>query len=133
LRAGANVVYGGNTYNVFTMNPTILDRTTPEMAVNAEEVFAPIVTIVTYQNFEEALALVNQSKYGLQAGVYTSDPKQIDLAYERLEVGGVVINDIPTFRSDILPYGGVKASGIGREGVMSGIGEYSYTKTLIQK
>jgi acyl-CoA reductase-like NAD-dependent aldehyde dehydrogenase len=132
LRAGANVVYGGNTYNVFTMNPTILDRTTFDMAVNTEEVFAPIVTIHTYQNFEEALALVNQSKYGLQAGVYTTNPKQIEQAYQTLDVGGVVINDVPTYRSDVLPYGGVKASGIGREGVMSGISEYSYTKTLVQ-
>jgi acyl-CoA reductase-like NAD-dependent aldehyde dehydrogenase len=133
LRAGANVVYGGNTYNVFTMNPTILDRTTPEMAVNSEEVFAPIVTIVTYQNFEEALALANNSKYGLHAGVYTTDPKQAELAYQMLDVGGVVINDIPTYRSDLLPYGGVKASGLGREGVLAGISEYSFTKTLVRK
>jgi acyl-CoA reductase-like NAD-dependent aldehyde dehydrogenase len=133
LRAGANVVYGGNTYNMFTMNPTILDRTTPEMAVNAEEVFAPIVTVATYQNFEEALALVNQSRYGLQAGIYTADANQIELAYQTLDVGSVVINDIPGYRSDLLPYGGVKASGLGREGVMAGLAEYSYTKTLVQK
>ena len=132
LRAGANVVYGGNTYNMFTMNPTILDRTTPEMAVNTEEVFAPIVTIETYENFETALALVNQSKYGLQASVYTTDPKQAELAYQTLDVGGVVINDIPN-RADRLPYGGVKASGLGREGVMSGLAEYSYPKTLVTK
>lgn len=133
LRAGANVVYGGNTYNVFTMNPTILDRTTPDMAVNAEEVFAPIVTVTTYQHYEDALAMANHSKYGLHAGVYTSDAKKAELAYETLDVGGVIINDIPGYRSDLLPYGGVKASGLGREGVLAGIAEYSYSKTLIRK
>lgn len=133
LRAGANVVYGGNTYNALTMNPTILDRTTPNMDVNAEEVFAPIVTVVTYNKFEEALTMVNASKYGLQAGIYTNDPEQIELAYRTLDVGGVIINDIPTYRADLLPYGGVKASGLGREGVLSGIAEYSYPKTMIIK
>lgn len=132
LRAGANVVYGGNTYNMFTMNPTILDRTTPGMSVNAEEVFAPIVTVTPYEDFETALQLVNQSQYGLQAGVYTQDPKKVERAYQTLDVGGLVINDIPTYRCDMLPYGGIKASGIGREGVMAGILEYSYPKTLIQ-
>lgn len=133
LRDGANVVYGGNTYNALTMNPTILDRTTSEMAVNAEEVFAPIATVTTYSQFEDAIALSNQSKYGLQAGVYTSDYHQAELAYQRLEVGGVLINDIPTYRADILPYGGIKESGVGREGALVGIDEYCYTKTMIRK
>jgi acyl-CoA reductase-like NAD-dependent aldehyde dehydrogenase len=133
LQSGANVVYGGNTFNALTMNPTILDRTTPEMAVNAEEVFAPIVTVTFYQDFEEALAMANESKYGLQAGVYTHDARQMELAYQLLDVGGVVINDIPTYRCDRLPYGGVKASGLGREGVLAGIAEYSSVKTLVVK
>jgi acyl-CoA reductase-like NAD-dependent aldehyde dehydrogenase len=133
LREGANVIYGGNTFNALTMNPTILDRTTPEMAVNAEEVFAPIVTVTPYAQFEEALALVNQSPYGLQAGVYTNSYAQAELAYNTLDVGGVIINDIPTYRADILPYGGIKDSGIGREGALVGIDEYSYLKTLIRQ
>ncbi len=133
LKGGANVVYGGNTYNALTMNPTILDRTTTDMPVNAEEVFAPIVTVATYGSFEEALALVNQSKYGLQAGVYTSDFTQAEQAYHTLDVGGVIINDIPTYRADLLPYGGIKDSGTGREGVLAGIDEYSYMKTLVRK
>ena len=133
LKAGANVVYGGNTFNALTMNPTILDRTTPEMAINAEEVFAPLVTVATYQQFDEAIYLANQSRFGLQAGVYTSQAQQMELAYQDLDVGGVVINDIPTYRADFLPYGGIKASGMGREGVLGGIDEYTHVKTLIQK
>ena len=115
------------------MNPTILDRTTPDMPVNAEEAFAPIVTVAAYGSFEEALALVNQSRYGLQAGVYTSDFTQAEQAYHALDVGGVIINDIPTYRADLLPYGGVKDSGAGREGVLAGIDEYTYVKTLVRK
>lgn len=133
LKAGANVVYGGNTFNALTMNPTLLDRTTPEMAVNSEEVFAPIATVMTYERFEDALAMVNQSRYGLQTGLYTGNLNQAELAYETLEVGGVIVNDIPSYRCDLLPYGGVKDSGLGREGVLSGIAEYSYPKTLIIK
>lgn len=133
LREGANVVYGGNTFNALTMNPTILDRTTPEMEVNAQEVFAPIVTVASYSQFEEALAMVNQSTYGLQAGVYTNDFSQAELAYRTLDVGGVIINDVPTYRADILPYGGIKDSGIGREGAICGIDEYSYLKTMVRK
>jgi acyl-CoA reductase-like NAD-dependent aldehyde dehydrogenase len=133
LKAGANVVYGGNTYNALTLNPTLLDRTMPDMAVNTEEVFAPIATVATYRNFEEALSLVNQSRYGLQAGVYTSDFSKAEQAYQTLEVGGVTVNEIPTYRADLLPYGGIKDSGTGREGVLSGIDEYSYLKTLIRK
>lgn len=131
LQAGGNVVYGGNAFNALTMNPTILDRTTPEMAVNADEVFAPIVTISSYSDFLEGLALANRSRYGLQAGIYTNDLKKAEQAYRYLDVGGVLINDIPTFRADLLPYGGVKDSGMGREGVLAGLDAYSYLKTLI--
>jgi acyl-CoA reductase-like NAD-dependent aldehyde dehydrogenase len=89
--------------------------------------------VATYNQFDEAIALSNQSKYGLQAGVYTSDSKKAELAYQTLDVGGVLINDVPTYRADILPYGGIKESGVGREGALVGIEEYCYTKTLIRK
>jgi acyl-CoA reductase-like NAD-dependent aldehyde dehydrogenase len=133
LKAGANVVYGGNTFNAFTLNPTIIDRTTPDMAINTEEVFAPIVTVATYPNFDEALRLANHSRFGIQAGVYTNNPQQIEQAFQELEAGSVLINEIPTYRADLLPYGGVKTSGIGREGILCGIDEYSTLKTLIRK
>lgn len=132
LKAGANVVYGGNTFNAFTMNPTLLDRTTPEMDVNTEEVFAPIATVNFYRNYETALNLVNQSRYGLQAGVYTHHSAKMERAFQTLAVGGLMINDIPTYRADLLPYGGVKDSGLGREGVLSGMDEYTYLKTLVR-
>lgn len=132
LQAGANVVYGGNTYNPFTLNPTLLDRTTSGMAVNADEVFAPIATIASYETFEQGLAMANQSRFGLQAGIFTSNPAQVLQAFQTLELGGLIVNDVPTFRSDVLPYGGVKESGLGREGVYVGMDEYTILKTLIQ-
>ena len=76
---------------------------------------------------------MNQSRFGLQCGIYTNDMNQIEKAFQTLDVGSVIINDIPTYRSDLLPYGGIKDSGIGREGVLTGIAEYSYIKTLVQK
>ena len=133
LKSGANVIYGGNTFNALTMNPTILDRTTPDMAINTEEVFAPVATVATYEKFEEAITLANYGRYGLQAGVYTNNPKHVEQAYQNLDVGGVIINDIPTYRADLLPYGGIKDSGTGREGVLCGMDEYTYVKTLVQK
>lgn len=133
LKQGANVVYGGNTYNALTMNPTLLDRTTPDMAVNAEEIFGPVATINTYQDFNDVLAQVNQSRYGIHAGLYTDRPEHIEASYHTLEVGGLLINDIPSYRSDRLPYGGVKASGLGCEGVLAGIHEYTHPKTLLIK
>ena len=128
---GGNVVYGGNTYNALTMNPTIFDRTTPSMRINREELFAPLMTLTLYDSYEDALTLANASEYGLQAGIYTADWHKAQRAFEVLDVGGVLINDVPTTRLDYLPYGGVKASGFGREGVMTGIAEFSTLKTLV--
>jgi acyl-CoA reductase-like NAD-dependent aldehyde dehydrogenase len=132
---GAQVLTGGklNSGSINGILPTILVGTTPEMKVNQCECFAPIVTVTPYPDFETALNWVNQSTFGLQAGVYTTSQNQAQKAYETLEVGGVIINDVPTFRADYLPYGGIKDSGLGREGVLTGIAEMSYIKTLIQK
>lgn len=130
---GAKVILGGDAVSPTIMNPTILAHTTPEMPVNCEECFAPIVTVTPYDTFEEALSLVNDSDFGLQAGIFTRDRNQANLAYETLDVGGLIINDVPTFRLDYLPYGGVKDSGLGREGVLTGIAEMSFIKTMIIK
>jgi acyl-CoA reductase-like NAD-dependent aldehyde dehydrogenase len=89
--------------------------------------------VIPYRTFEEALAQVNDSDFGLQAGVYTTSQNQAELAYQTLEVGGVIVNDIPTFRLDALPYGGIKDSGLGREGILTGVAEMSYLKTWIAK
>jgi acyl-CoA reductase-like NAD-dependent aldehyde dehydrogenase len=87
------------------------------MRVNCEEVFAPVTTVRPYTDFDAAIAEVNASPYGIQTGVFTHDMRRILRAFERLDVGGVVVNDVPGFRVDHAPYGGVKASGLGREGV----------------
>lgn len=133
VRQGAELVYGGEAVNAYTMTPTILAQTKPEMKVNCDEVFGPVVTVTPYQHFEAALAAVNDSSFGLQAGIFTTDRNQAHLAYETLDVGGVIINDVPTFRLDYLPYGGQKDSGLGREGVLTGVAEMSYIKTMIRK
>ena len=92
--------------------PTLLSQTTPEMKVRCEEVFGPVCTITPYQTFEEALAEVNDSKYGLQAGVFTNDINRAFEAHRTLEVGGVIVNDVSAFRADQMPYGGSKESGL---------------------
>jgi glyceraldehyde-3-phosphate dehydrogenase (NADP+) len=103
----------------------------PELKVNRQEVFAPVVTVQTYRDFDEALRAVNDSSYGLQAGVFTSDVKRIFQAYEELEVGGVMVNEVPTWRIDPMPYGGVKQSGFGREGLRYAIEEMTEPKLLV--
>ncbi|MFC1481152.1 aldehyde dehydrogenase family protein [Candidatus Neomarinimicrobiota bacterium] len=116
VAAGAQVIAGhkleGSVYH-----PTIIAGTAPEMKVRCDEVFGPVVTVSPYDNFDEALDLVNDSRYGLQAGVFTNDVNLIHQAYNQLEVGGVIVNNTPTWRIDHMPYGGVKDSGDGREGV----------------
>lgn len=115
------------------LGPTILDRVRPEMKVSCREVFGPVLVVQTYRTWDEALALANDSDYGLQAGVFTRDARRMLGAYEALEVGGVVGNDIPTLRLDHLPYGGVKASGFGREGLREAMREMSEPRVLLWK
>jgi acyl-CoA reductase-like NAD-dependent aldehyde dehydrogenase len=128
---GAEAVTGGVPLDDTIYSPTILVRTTPDMTVNREEVFAPLVTITPYDTLDEAFALANDSDYGIQTGLYTTDPEVANRAFDVLEAGGVVINDIPTYRADLLPYGGVKQSGLGREGVLGGLESYCTPKTLL--
>jgi acyl-CoA reductase-like NAD-dependent aldehyde dehydrogenase len=101
------------------------------MKVNCEEVFAPVVTVRPYTSFADALATVNDSPYGLQAGVFTTSLPKAWQAYETLDVGGVVINDVSGYRVDHMPYGGVKASGLGREGVRYAIDEMTEMRLLV--
>ncbi len=96
--------------------PTVLTCTKPNDRVIQEEIFGPVVSIEPFKSFKDAIELVNNSRYGLQAGVYTSSIEHMKLAFDQLEVGGVIMNDIPGFRVDAMPYGGVKDSGTGREG-----------------
>lgn len=124
---GAKVVYGGET-NGNILKPTIIINSTSKMTINCKEAFAPIVNIISYDEWDEAIDLVNDSTYGLQAGIYTLNINRAIDAIKRLEVGGVIINDIPSFRVDHMPYGGVKNSGLGREGIKYSIEEMTELK-----
>jgi len=112
---GARVLTGGKLEGTL-FAPTVITDTTPDMRINHEEVFAPVISIAPYDTFAEALQMANAGDFGLQVGVFTQDINRVMRAFSTMEVGGVMINDIPTFRVDQMPYGGVKGSGIGREG-----------------
>ena len=126
---GANIVTGGGRDGVM-YEPTILENVKPELRISWLEAFAPVVVIYRYRDYEEALKGVNYSIYGLQAGIFTRDLKKAFRAFEALDVGGVILNDIPTFRIDHMPYGGVKESGFGREGLKYAIEEMTELKLL---
>ena len=128
---GAKILHGGNRKSTY-LEPTILTNTKNTMKVCCEEVFAPVVIIEKFQTFEEAVDFVNDSNYGLQAGVFSDSIKEINYAFQNLEVGGVISGDIPTFRVDNMPYGGVKNSGLGREGIKYAIFEMLEPKLLVK-
>jgi acyl-CoA reductase-like NAD-dependent aldehyde dehydrogenase len=127
---GAKVVCGGNRSGTL-LAPTVLTGTAEAQRVNCQEIFAPVVTVEAYDDFGEAIARVNRSPFGLQAGVFTRDIKRLMYAYEELEVGGIIAGDVPTFRIDHMPYGGVKDSGMGREGIRYAIEEMTEPKLLV--
>lgn len=132
VKEGAKVLIGGKRDGNI-LEPTILTNTRPHMKVISEEIFAPVVSIEPYNEFSDAIKMVNNSYYGLQAGVFTNDFKKIQQAYVQLEVGGVIINDYPTFRIDPMPYGGIKDSGLGREGIRYAMEEMTELKLLAIK
>jgi acyl-CoA reductase-like NAD-dependent aldehyde dehydrogenase len=130
VAGGAKLISGGER-NGSMVTPTILTATTPGMKVRDEEVFGPVVTIEPYDDFEQALADVNHSRFGLQAGLLTRDAGQILTAFRELEVGALIVGDTPTWRLDPMPYGGVKESGLGREGIRSAIEEMTEPRMLV--
>jgi glyceraldehyde-3-phosphate dehydrogenase (NADP+) len=132
LAAGAKLVCGGEVRGR-CLDATVLEDVDPSLDICAQEAFAPIVTLHRYREFEEALAFVNASDFGLQAGVFTRDLALALRAFEALEVGGVLINQVPTFRVENMPYGGIKDSGFGREGVRYAMEEMTEIKSLIIK
>jgi len=115
VEAGGTLLAGGGLRDTL-VEPTLLEDVPKEEPVVSDEVFGPVAVLTTYERFEQALAMVNESRYGLQAGIYTRDLAKIQMAWEELEVGGIIQGDVPTWRSDPMPYGGVKNSGVGREG-----------------
>jgi acyl-CoA reductase-like NAD-dependent aldehyde dehydrogenase len=124
---GARLVEGGRREGRLVW-PTVLTDTRPEMKVMCQEAFAPLVSIVVYDDFDEALRLLGDSPYGLQAGVYTQDLRKAFRAVAALDVGGVLVNDASIFRVDHMPYGGNRMSGIGREGVRFAVEEMTNLK-----
>ncbi|MBC8103590.1 MAG: aldehyde dehydrogenase family protein, partial [Cytophagales bacterium] len=131
IRGGATaLLLGSRQPGTTLLHPTVLTNTKPEMSVWREETFAPIVLIEPYDDFREALNRVNDSRYGLQAGVFTRDIHLIFEAFATLEVGGIIANDVPQYRVDNMPYGGVKDSGFGREGIRNAIEEMTELRLL---
>lgn len=130
VRGGARLLCGGQRTGSL-LEPTVLTGTRSDMKVNCQEVFAPVVTVEPYDDFDKAIRQVNNSAYGLQAGLFTRDAKLMFTAYEELEVGGLIAGDVPSFRIDHMPYGGVKDSGLGREGLRYAIEEMTEPKLLV--
>ena len=130
IEGGAKLVAGGERKDSM-LSPAILTATQPGMKIRDEEVFGPVVLVEPYDDFEQALADVNHSRYGLQAGLLTRDAGRILTAYRELEVGALIVGDTPSWRLDPMPYGGVKDSGIGREGVRSAIHEMTEPRMLV--
>jgi len=131
IEEGAKLLCGGQREGSY-YSPTVLTETKPAMKVCALEIFGPVVTLEPVDSFEQAVAEINNSEYGLQAAVFTNSIHQMDYAHRHLEVGGVIINDITTFRVDHMPYGGVKNSGLGREGVKYSMFEMMEPRLLVK-
>lgn len=130
VTGGAQLLCGGKRRGTL-VEPTVLTHTTPRMKVSCEEVFAPVVVVEPYDDFDEAIRRVNDSPYGLQAGVFTRDARLLFRAFEQIEVGGVIANDMSSFRIDHMPYGGVKDSGMAREGLRYSIEEMTEPRLLV--
>ncbi len=131
VAAGAKILTGGRRLGGALYAPTVLTDVPVESRVCAEEAFAPLVALFRFRSFEDALREVNRSRYGLQAGVFTASLEQTLQAFDSLEVGGIIINDVPTWRIDHMPYGGVKDSGLGREGPRYTIEEMTEPRLLV--
>ncbi len=130
IKNGATLVTGGTRHGHF-FQPTILTNVPHDMKVVCEEAFGPIIVVEAYSDFQTVIERVNDSAFGLQAGVFTNHMDKTLRAYQQLEVGGVIINDVPTFRVDNVAYGGVKAAGFGREGIRYSIEEMTEIKLLV--
>lgn len=131
VKKGAKLLCGGKRKGTF-FEPTILTDTAADMKVCAEEVFAPVIVIEPFDVFEEAVAYTNDTRFGLQASVFTNNIDELDLAFSRIEAGSVIHNDAPSFRVDHMPYGGVKDSGFGREGVKYAILDLMEARILVR-
>ncbi|MFC1407608.1 MULTISPECIES: aldehyde dehydrogenase family protein [Streptacidiphilus] len=130
VAAGAQLLTGGKREGA-SYAPTVLAGVPAGVTLATEEVFGPVLTLTSAATTDEAFALVNDSKFGLQAGVFTHDVQTAFRAHRELEVGGVIIGDAPSYRADQMPYGGVKDSGVGREGVAYAMADYTYERVMV--
>jgi acyl-CoA reductase-like NAD-dependent aldehyde dehydrogenase len=127
---GATILHGGKRKGT-SIDPTLISNTLPDMKVYAEEVFGPVATIHRFRDFQEAIDGVNDTRYGLQTGIFSNDFRNIFYMYDQAEAGGVMVNEYPTYRIDSMPYGGIKDSGHGREGIRYAIEEMTEPKLLV--
>ena len=132
VAAGARVLTGGSREGAW-VSPTVLENTPHDVNVSCNEVFGPVVTIEPFEDFDDAIERADASEWGLQAGVFTPSVDRAELAFARLEVGAVVINDVPTVRLDAAPYGGVKGSGLGREGPRWAIEDMTEIRAMLTR
>ncbi|APH04714.1 aldehyde dehydrogenase family protein [Bacillus weihaiensis] len=130
LNDGAKLVHGGKSIGHQMVEPTVLTNVSDDCKLSREEAFAPIIIVNTFKELDEAISRLNNSKYGLQAGIFTDDIHKAFKAAKKIHAGGIMINDIPTFRVDHMPYGGVKDSGFGREGIKYAVKELSEMKFI---
>jgi acyl-CoA reductase-like NAD-dependent aldehyde dehydrogenase len=130
VQAGAKLLAGGKREGA-SYAPTVLADVPADTTIACEEVFGPVLTVTRVDGEADAFAAVNDSKYGLQAGVFTHDVQTAFRAHRALEVGGVIIGDVPSYRADQMPYGGAKQSGVGREGVRYAMDDYTYERVLV--
>ena len=130
VAAGAKILTGGSRSDT-TIAPTLVADAPADSAVACEEVFGPVMTITTVRDTDDAFATINNSRFGLQAGIFTHNLKTAFRAHRELHVGGVIIGDVPSFRADQMPYGGVKSSGFGREGLRSAMVDFTHDRVLV--
>ena len=131
-KKGAKVLVGGSLQGVL-FEPTLLEDVDAKLEIYKDEAFGPVAILEKFKDFEQGITTINQSRFGLQAGVYTQNLNKMLYAWDHLHVGGVIINDVPTFRVDNMPYGGVKDSGLGREGIHSAIRDMQEERLLVIK
>jgi len=127
---GATLLCGGKREGAM-LEATLLENVDLDTKINREEAFGPVAFLIRFSDWHEALRIVNDSKFGLQAGIFTRDIFKILDAWDDLDVGGVVVNDVPSYRVDNMPYGGVKDSGLGREGVRFAMEDMTEIRNLV--
>ena len=132
VKSGARLLCGGKRDKAM-LEATVLENVDPKQKVSCMEAFGPVALLQKYKTFDEAVAYVNDSVFGLQAGLFTYDVRKAMKAWDELDVGGVVVGDVPSFRVDNMPYGGVKDSGLGREGIRYAIEDMTELRLMVMR